>query len=124
MQVQWMSRENGFKDLVHLDTGNILASTNLDVSSEEFDLDIGNLQMKYERKWVEKERVVEIKPKRKLVKNSIKCKTCKEILISRYTHDFQQCDCGNFVDGGLAYQRWGGDPDNIEDLSVWADEIV
>ena len=40
MLVQWMSRDDGFKDLIHLDTGDILASMNLDVSFIKFDLNI------------------------------------------------------------------------------------
>jgi hypothetical protein len=30
------------------------------------------------------------------------------VLESRFTHDFQQCKCGIFVDGGGSYVRIGG----------------
>lgn len=38
------------------------------------------------------------------------CLMCNTVLESRYTHDFQQCDCENqtFVDGGDTYLRSGG----------------
>ena len=49
-------------------------------------------------------------------KNKIKCKTCGDIIESRFTHDFQQCKCGNvYVDGGLSYQRIGCPVGNPED---------
>jgi len=120
MLVQWMYGENGFKDLVHLDTGNILVSTNLDVSFAKFDLDIESMKMRYERKQDEKEiEIVEPVKKMKLVRNIIRCKICGTILESKFTHDFQQCECGNFIDGGLSYQRCGGNLDDIENLSEW-----
>ena len=42
--------------------------------------------------------------------NRVKCLECNTILESKYTHDFQQCDCPNktFTDGGNEYQRYGG----------------
>ena len=121
MLVQWMGRVDGFKDLIHLDTGNILASTNLDVSFAKFDFDIEFIKMRYESRWDEKEKIMEIEPvkKMKLVRNVIRCKKCGVILESMFRHDFQKCECGNFVDGGLSYQRLGGDLDAIENLSEW-----
>lgn len=37
--------------------------------------------------------------------NAGKCLKCGEILISWFQHDFQQCKCGQFVDGGFVYCR-------------------
>ena len=104
MLVQWMSRDDGFKDLIHLDTGDILASMNLDVSFIKFDLNIEGIKMKYERQWDKKEKVIEIvEPVKKkiLVRSLFRCKKCGVILESKFRHDFQQCECGNFIDGGL-----------------------
>lgn len=54
-----------------------------------------------------------------IVKNSAMCKDCKDILTSRYRHDFQMCSCGNLaVDGGHDYiKRSVKDSDRIIDLS-------
>lgn len=60
---------------------------------------------------------------RKLIKNSIQCLKCNTVLVSRYRHDFQRCPCGSvFIDGGLDYQRAGGNSEDIRDLSVWEPE--
>ncbi len=66
--------------------------------------------------------------RRKLTLNSAKCKACGAVLVSTYVHDWVCCNCrtdegkwegsgGIFVDGGLEYQRYGGDLDNFIDLS-------
>lgn len=47
--------------------------------------------------------------------NAVRCLDCKEILHSKYNHDFQRCECGSFTDGGSLYQRYGG---NVENLSL------
>lgn len=39
--------------------------------------------------------------------NAARCKGCGEVLISLHVHDFQQCQCGNYIDGGDAYSRYG-----------------
>ena len=40
--------------------------------------------------------------------NAIRCKRCKEVIISTHRHDFRQCTCGQvFVDGGKDYKRRG-----------------
>lgn len=50
----------------------------------------------------------------KLTRNRIQCPHCKDIIESKHRHDFVTCKCwdpessGVFIDGGLAYQRWGG----------------
>lgn len=58
----------------------------------------------------------------KLLVNKIRCKGCNSILESKFRHDFVQCQCGTFVDGGLDYSRmgWpGGHMDDwIENLSL------
>jgi len=43
-------------------------------------------------------------------RNRVQCLECGAILESKFTHDFQQCDCPNqtFVDGGQDYSRYGG----------------
>ena len=40
----------------------------------------------------------------------IRCLVCNTVLESKFTHDFQQCNCENetFVDGGNDYMRVGG----------------
>lgn len=61
----------------------------------------------------------------KIIKNSIKCKVCGEVLESTYTHDFVECSCfkqskgsqGCACDGGLSYLRRVGTPGTWEDLS-------
>lgn len=45
--------------------------------------------------------------------NKIKCLKCNTELESKSVHDFQSCECGSFVDGGLDYCRIGGDFANI-----------
>ncbi len=46
--------------------------------------------------------------KRKIIKNSIQCNICGDIIESRFRHHYVECSCGAcFVDGGHAYQRIG-----------------
>lgn len=53
-----------------------------------------------------------------LIKNSIQCNKCSDIIESKYQHDFVWCDCGNCaVDGGLTYRRVIGS--DYTDLSEW-----
>jgi hypothetical protein len=59
----------------------------------------------------------------KLVLNALKCKACGDVIVSKHRHDFVRCSCGKiFVDGGLSYQRCGGDLSLIDDVSEWEDE--
>lgn len=54
----------------------------------------------------------------KIKLNRIKCKLCKDIITSVYTHDFKWCKCGACaVDGGKSYLKRCGDLENYEDLS-------
>lgn len=53
-----------------------------------------------------------------IIKNSMQCLICEDIVESKSVHDYQQCKCGNlFVDGGLSYIRWGAqNPFKVKDL--------
>ena len=53
--------------------------------------------------------------RKQLVKNSVKCLQCGEILESKNRHHMSMCHCPNqtFTDGGLSYNRVGG-----KDLSL------
>ena len=54
-----------------------------------------------------------------IVKNSVKCLKCNEIIESTYTHDFVTCKCGNVsVDGGFDYLRRLGEIGTYEELSI------
>lgn len=51
------------------------------------------------------------------MKNRARCKKCKDIIESKYRHDFVSCKCGAiFIDGGNDYWRQGGDLESIERL--------
>jgi hypothetical protein len=40
----------------------------------------------------------------KLIRNSIECAICHDVIESKHRHDFVRCKCGSvFVDGGLSY---------------------
>ena len=44
----------------------------------------------------------------KIIKNSIQCRHCGQIIVSKHRHDWVQCECGAcFVDGGNDYLRRG-----------------
>ena len=62
----------------------------------------------------------------KIIKNSIRCKKCGEILESKSRHNFVCCSCfqksdgkeGVACDGGHDYlRRLASSPDDFEDLS-------
>ena len=54
----------------------------------------------------------------KIIRNSARCRRCGDEVESRYRHDFVSCSCGAiFVDGGHAYLRRGGWPEDCEDTS-------
>jgi hypothetical protein len=54
-----------------------------------------------------------------IILNRVQCKSCKEVLVSYHRHDYKTCDCENktMVDGGTAYQRYGGKDLNLVDTS-------
>lgn len=59
----------------------------------------------------------------KLIKNSIQCKRCGDILVSEYTHDFKMCSCGAVsCDGGLSYSKrsFKNSPDDFVELSEYS----
>lgn len=55
---------------------------------------------------------------KKILLNKIQCKKCKDIIESKYVHDFKWCVCRNIaVDGGLEYLRRIGNLEDIIELS-------
>ena len=57
--------------------------------------------------------------RKQLIKNSVKCLECGEILESKHRHQFSMCHCPNETacDGGLEYQRTlAVDLDKVENL--------
>lgn len=63
--------------------------------------------------------------KKKLIKNVIQCVHCKDVIESKYTHDFKFCKCGTVtIDGGLSYAKrsFKNSPDDFIDMSEWEDE--
>ena len=59
----------------------------------------------------------------RIIKNKIKCKKCGDILESRARHDFKMCSCNSCgVDGGLAYLRRIGDPEDWIEMSETKEE--
>lgn len=54
----------------------------------------------------------------KILKNSIQCNKCKDILISEHRHDFKICSCNSVgVDGGVDYLKRTGKIEDWTDLS-------
>lgn len=54
----------------------------------------------------------------RIIRNAARCRKCATVVESKHRHDFVMCKCGAiFVDGGTAYLRWGGDPDDFESLA-------
>jgi hypothetical protein len=61
---------------------------------------------------------------RKIIKNAIRCLSCRDIIESKSIHDFKTCNCCKVsVDGGHDYLQRSyppGDPSEwYEDLSEW-----
>ena len=43
---------------------------------------------------------------RRVIRNRAQCPNCKDIIESKYRHDFVSCSCGNIaVDGGHDYAK-------------------
>lgn len=56
-------------------------------------------------------------PKRKIVRNRVRCKKCGDIIESKSVHDCVWCSCGAiFTDGGTDYIHRGGNPEDMEDM--------
>jgi hypothetical protein len=55
----------------------------------------------------------------KIIRNSARCKKCKDEIESVHRHDFVTCKCGAIsVDGGKAYLRRAGDLGAYKDTSL------
>ncbi len=60
-----------------------------------------------------------------ILKNSIRCKNCGDVLVSRSRHDWVCCKCfqesrgktGCYCDGGTSYLRYGGDAKTYDILT-------
>lgn len=53
-----------------------------------------------------------------ILRNSARCRKCKDEIESKHRHDFVWCKCGAIaVDGGKAYLRRLGNPGDFEDTS-------
>lgn len=60
-----------------------------------------------------------------IIHNKIKCNYCKQIIESKYRHDFVTCKCGRVsVDGGKDYLKrtFTESSDDYEDLTELRDE--
>ena len=56
--------------------------------------------------------------RRKIIKNSVQCAKCLDIIESTHTHDFRSCECGRVsIDGGTEYLRRIGDLDHFIEKS-------
>lgn len=55
----------------------------------------------------------------RMTKNAARCKKCGTYLESKHRHDFVACPCGNFIDGGRDYLRYGGNLGDLEFLTEW-----
>lgn len=62
-----------------------------------------------------------------LLRNAARCRHCGTVIESKYRHDFRSHSCKTadgrevyfYIDGGLSYQRGGGDFAAMEDLSEY-----
>jgi hypothetical protein len=53
-------------------------------------------------------------------KNALRCNKCGDIIVSYHRHDFKWCKCSSiFVDGGLDYGRYGGNPEDMTNVSEY-----
>jgi hypothetical protein len=55
-----------------------------------------------------------------ILRNAVRCKKCDTVLESKHRHDFVQCPCGVFVDGGRDYLRGGWPGGEYED---WVEQL-
>ncbi|MFT4104377.1 MAG: hypothetical protein QM657_01340 [Lacrimispora sp.] len=59
----------------------------------------------------------------KILKNSIQCKYCGDIIESKTVHDFVTCSCGRCsIDGGKEYLRRSAEKGSYTDLSIVQNE--
>ena len=56
---------------------------------------------------------------KQIILNRVQCKNCGQVLTSYNRHDYKTCDCENktMIDGGTAYQRYGGKNLDLVDRS-------
>jgi len=54
-----------------------------------------------------------------IILNRVQCKNCGDVLTSYNRHDYKTCGCENatMIDGGTAYQRYGGKDLSLVDSS-------
>lgn len=58
----------------------------------------------------------------KIILNSAECTQCGDVLVSRFVHDYKECECRSiFIDGGLDYLRRGGALVHLKELSIMSD---
>ena len=58
----------------------------------------------------------------RIVRNSVRCKTCNTDVESKTARDYVSCHCGAVsVHGGKEYIRRVGNPTDFEDTSIFAD---
>ena len=49
--------------------------------------------------------------------HGLRCLKCRDCIYSNYGHDFKYCKCkAIFIDGGLNYQRLGGEAKDMESV--------
>lgn len=51
--------------------------------------------------------------------NNFKCRKCKVVSVSLDVHDYIQCPCGNYIDGGFDYMRRGGNSQDMQTLPLY-----
>jgi hypothetical protein len=60
-----------------------------------------------------------------IIQNEAQCAKCKAIVFSAHRHDYKSCECGAIaVDGGMAYLKRVGKPDDIIERSMILDEKI
>ena len=66
-----------------------------------------------------------MKEEERILRNSAICLDCNDEIISKFTHDFVTCKCGNLsVDGGSSYlKRNYNNIDSYKEISVYDDGI-
>jgi tRNA(Ile2) C34 agmatinyltransferase TiaS len=60
-------------------------------------------------------------PRKRILRNAARCRTCGDEIESTSRHDFKTCSCGTIaVDGGYDYlKRSTTDISQLEELSEW-----
>ena len=54
----------------------------------------------------------------------VHCLSCDKIMYSKHRHDFVECDCGTFVDGGRDYLRYGGEYGKLVTIDLLLNEVI